>query len=215
MVRSPPPTNPSSPETDCVLGASFTCTTTAALAPGASISYVLTLAIPSNSVLASITNTATIASSPITDPNGANDSAADTDTVTTSADLSIVKTDSADPISPGNTLDYIITVTNNGPSDAVNLQVTDTVPAPASFAITGVVVSAGSCLVVGNNVTCDLGALPASGTWVVTISVVLDPLTPGGLYTDTAQVTSATTDPIPGNDTDSESTMCCRRSTWS
>src|SRR5207342_2608098 len=118
---------------------------------------VLTLAIPSDSAIASLANTASITAWPIPDPNGANDSATDTDTVTTSADLSIVKTDSADPISPGNTLDYTITVTNTGPSDAVNLQITDAVPAPASFSITGVVASAGSCVTAGNNVTCDLG----------------------------------------------------------
>ncbi len=121
---------PTESEADCLLGASFTCTTTAALAPGASMSYQLTLALPSNSALASLANTASITSSPIADPNGANDSATDTDTVTTSADLSIVKTDSADPISPGDTFDYVITVTNAGPSDAANLQVTDTIPHP-------------------------------------------------------------------------------------
>src|SRR5207342_2906234 len=53
----------------------------------------------------------------------------------------------------------------------------------------------------------DLGSLPVSGIWVVTISVILDPLTPGGLYTDTAQVTSTTADPVPGNNSDSESTI--------
>ena len=133
----PAGTTPTESEPDCVLGASFTCTTSAALAPGASISYGLTLALPSNSALVTLANTASITSSPIADPNGANDSATDTDTVTTSADLSIVKTDSADPISPGNTVDYTITVTNTGPSDAANLQVRDAVPAPALFSITG------------------------------------------------------------------------------
>ena len=203
----PAGTNPTESEPDCVLGAAFTCTTTAPLAPGASVSYQLALAIPSNSALVSLVNTASISSSPIADPNGANDSATDTDTVTTSADLSIVKADSADPTNPGDTFNYTITVTNGGPSDAVNLQVTDTIPAPAFFSITGIVASAGACGNVGNAVTCTLGSLPVSGTWVITISVLLDPGTPGGLYTDTAQVTSATADPVPGNNCDSEGTI--------
>ena len=203
----PAGTTPSESEADCLLGASFTCTTTSALAPGASTSYQLTLALPANSALASLVNTASIAAWPIGDPNAANDSATDTDAVTTSADLSIVKTDSADPISPGDTFDYVITVTNAGPSDAANLQVTDTIPMPGSFSITGIVASSGSCGDVGNAVTCSLASLPVTGTWVITITVFLDPLTPGGLVTNTAQVTSTTADPVPGNDSDSESTI--------
>ena len=204
----PAATTPSESAADCdIVAGTFTCTTSAALAPGASVSYQLTLAIPADSVLASLVNTATITTFPITDPNAANNAATDTDTVTTSADLSVTKTDSADPISPGDVLSYVITVTNNGPSDAQNLQVTDTLPAFGSFAITGIVTNAGSCIDVGTLVTCTLGTLPAAGTWTITISVLLDPATPGGLYTDTAQVTSATPDPVPGNDSDAESTI--------
>ena len=204
----PAATTPSESEADCLIAAgSFTCTTSAALPPGGSVTYQLTLSVPADSMLVSLVNTATITTFPITDPNGANDSATDTDTVTTSADLAVVKTDSADPISPGDVLDYVITVTNNGPSDAQNLQVTDTLPAFGSFAITGIVTSAGSCTDVGTLVTCTLGTLPAGGTWTTTISVLLDPATPGGLYTDTATVTSTTSDLVPGNDSDTESTV--------
>ena len=67
--------------------------------------------------------------------------------------------------------------------------------------------SAGSCGNIGNNVTCTLGSLPASGTWVITISVILDPLTPGGLYADTAPGDVGHHETVPGNDTDSESTV--------
>jgi uncharacterized repeat protein (TIGR01451 family) len=66
---------------------------------------------------------------------------------------------------------------------------------------------AGSCGNVGNDVTCTLGALPVAGTWVITITVALDPATPGGLYTDTAIVTSGTGDPVPANNSDSEGTI--------
>ncbi len=210
VVDDPIPagTTPSQSEADCAIAAGvFTCTTSTPLAPGAFVEYQLTLDIPAGSVLVSLVNTATITTFPITDPNAANDSATDTDTVTTSADLSVNKTDSADPISPGDVLDYAVTVTNNGPSDAQNLQVTDTLPAFGSFAITGIVPSAGSCGSAGTLVTCTLGSLPAGGTWTITISVLLDPATPGGLYTDTATVTSTTPDPVPGNDSDDESTI--------
>ena len=200
-------TTPTSPDVECVIGASFTCTTTASLAPGASVTYHLTLAVPSDSALASLANTATITSAPIPDPNGANNTDTDTDAVTTSANLSILKTDSRDPVSPGETFNYTFTVTNGGPSDAVNLQVTDTIPQSGFFDITGIVQSAGACSHVVNDVTCTLGSLPVGGTWVITVSLTLDPLTPGGLDTDTALVTSTTSDPVPGNNSDSESTI--------
>ncbi len=53
-------------------------------------------------------------------------------TVTRQADLAVTKTDSPDPVKTGQTLTYIITVTNNGPSDIISsdvLTVTDTLPA--------------------------------------------------------------------------------------
>ena len=48
------------------------------------------------------------------------------------------------------------------------------------------------------------------------ISVLLDPSTPGGLYTNTADVTSTTFDPDAANDTDTrDRRSCCRPPTWS
>jgi uncharacterized repeat protein (TIGR01451 family) len=44
------------------------------------------------------------------------------------ADLSLSKTDTPDPISAGSLLTYTITVTNNGPGDAADVTLTDTVP---------------------------------------------------------------------------------------
>ncbi len=193
-------------EADCAISAGvFVCTTTVALAPSASVSYQLTLTLPASYALPTLANTATITSSPTTDPVPGNDSATDTDTVTTSADLSITKTDSADPVDPGNSFFYTLTVVNNGPSDASGLTVTDTVP--AGFTISSVTSGLGSCGNVGNLATCTLASLPLSATWTITINVDVDPATAGGLYTDTATVTATTSDPVPGNNTDTEGTV--------
>ena len=149
----PAGTNGSESEADCAIAAGvFSCTTTAAIASGGSVSYQLTLAIPLGYVPATVANTATISSSPLTDPTPANDSATDTDTVIISADLAIAKIDSADPVNPGQAFTYTLTVTNNGPSDASSLTVSDSVP--AQFTVTGVSSGAGSCGNVGNVVTC-------------------------------------------------------------
>ena len=138
-------------EPDCVIAAgAFTCTSSASLAVGATKSYQLTLGVAASFAPGNLTNTASITSSPAADPNAANNSATDTDSVTASADLSITKTDSADPVTPGQAFTYTITVTNNGPSDSANVQVSDTVP--AQFTVTNVS-PAGSCSHVGNVVS--------------------------------------------------------------
>ena len=53
-------------------------------------------------------------------------------TVNRNTDLSISKTASPDPAVAGQTLIYTITVTNNGPSDAQNVQISDNITAFAS-----------------------------------------------------------------------------------
>ena len=63
-----------------------------------------------------------------------NNSAIDTSTLAGSADLAIAKTDGSTTYTPGNGITYTITVTNNGPSDAVGATVADSIPST----ITGV-----------------------------------------------------------------------------
>ncbi len=192
-------------EPDCAIGGgSFTCTTSAPIAAGASVTYQLTLNVPPGFAGANLSNTASITSSPIADPDPTNDADTDVDGVLVSADLSIVKTDSADPVDAGDALDYTLTVTNLGPSDAAGLAVSDVVP--AGFSITGVTSGAGTCGFLGNLASCTRPTLGAGATWVITVSVLVDPATPGGLYTDSAAVTSTSPDPVPANDSDSEGT---------
>ena len=189
-------------EPDCAIAAgTFTCTSSAGLASGASMSYGLTLAVAASFAPANLTNTASITSSPAADPNAANDSATDTDSVTRSADLSITKTDSADPVTPGQAFTYTITVTNNGPSDSANVQVSDTVP--AQFTVTNVA-PAGSCSHVGNVVSCSQPSIAAGASSFITVSVTAD-IAPG-TYTNTATVSAATIDPVLANNSASEDT---------
>jgi uncharacterized repeat protein (TIGR01451 family) len=49
--------------------------------------------------------------------------------VSLSADLSVTKTDSPDPVTAGSELTYTLTVQNSGPADAPNVVLTDSVPA--------------------------------------------------------------------------------------
>ncbi len=81
---------------------------------------------------ANLSNTATIASSTL-DTDTSNNSATQTTNVQTSADLRLSKT--ATPASPavGSTFNYTITMTNDGPSAATNIQARDALPTGITY----------------------------------------------------------------------------------
>ena len=153
---------------------------------------------------ATVVNTANITIRPIVDPDLTNNSASDTDTVVRSANLSITKTDSADPVVPGQAFTYTLTVTNGGPSDAATLSVSDSVP--AQFTVTNVTSPAGSCGFAGQVVTCTRPTLANAATWVITVFVTTAAAAPGGTFSNTAAVSAATSDPVPANNSASQNT---------
>jgi uncharacterized repeat protein (TIGR01451 family) len=148
-----------------------------------------------------LANTAAItAPAGVTDPNAANDSATDTDTLTPQADLSLAKSDSPDPVAPGAPLTYTIRVTNGGPSASPGMTVTDTLPGQVGF----VSASAG-CAHAAGTVTCTLGALAPSAFVDVTIQVGVAPTAAGSL-SNTAAVSGGAPDPASANNSDTEPT---------
>ena len=193
-------------ETDCALTATtFTCTTTAGLIAGASVVYRLTLAIDAGYTAATLVNTATITTSPVPDPNLVNNTSTDADTITPiDADLSIVKTDSADPVLPGDSFSYSIVVTNAGPDDARNVVLTDTIPGAltvASVTSSGI----GVCVATMNALVCSIDPLVAGASWTVTVRVDVPDDAPSGTVTNTATV-SGTGDTDLTNDSASQTT---------
>jgi uncharacterized repeat protein (TIGR01451 family) len=113
------------------------------------------------------------------------------------ADLSVTKADSPDPVAPGGSLTYTLTVTNQGPDAATDVQLTDTLPAGVAF----VSVTPGSpaCSQSGGVVTCNLGTLAAGASTQATIQVTA----PGtaGAITNSVQVSSGIPDSNPSNNT--------------
>src|SRR2546425_571535 len=177
-------TTGSTSDSRCTLAAGvLTCTTSAALASSAATSFSLTLAVAPDYPGTTLTNTATIDSSPVSDPNTANNSASDTDSVTKSADLSILKTAPATAFA-GTDIPYTLTVTNNGPSTSSGGTVTDVLPVQVSF----VSASAG-CTNTAGTVSCTFGTLAPSATQPFTITVHISP-TATGPITNTATVTA-------------------------
>ncbi len=203
----PPGTSASENESDCGLAATtFTCTTTVALASGTSVVYRLTLAIDAAYPSTTLVNTAGITSSPIADPNPANNTATDTDTVNAViAELSVVKTDSADPVQPGDTFSYTIAATNDGPGDATDVVLSDALP--AALAVAGVSSSGtGTCVSALNVVTCSIDPLGVGAVWTVIVQVTVRADAVSGTVTNTATVAAGTGDTDPSNDAASQTT---------
>ncbi len=107
----------------------------------------------------------------------------------TAANLSLSKTASPNPGVTQSNLTYRITVTNNGPSPATSVVVTDNLP--AGITLGSVTPTQGSCS--GNSpITCNLGSL-ASGSFAI-INILVQPQAVG-ILTNNASATAAESDP--------------------
>ncbi len=175
-----------------------TCTI-ASLTANNSVTRTIVVTVNSNA-LGTITNTATVSNSNLIDLDLSNNSITQTSTVNTKADLVIAKSDFPDPVAAGATLTYTVIVTNNGPSDAQSVLVTDTLPARVTFGSTS------GCSEDPNGVsTCTLDTITAGSfkQYVITVTVIP---TATGSVDNVVTVTASTTDPGPGANSDTEST---------
>jgi uncharacterized repeat protein (TIGR01451 family) len=111
-------------------------------------------------------------------------------------DLSITKTPNAPPYGAGYPLTYTIVTTNNGPNAALNVAVTDVLPAGTTFQ--SATPSSGTCSGT-TTVTCNIGTLAANASATISLQLTM-PATPGPL-TNTATVTSSNVDTNPANNT--------------
>jgi len=121
--------------------------------------------------------------------------------VTTCADVSVTKSDTPDPVTVGTNVTYTMTITNNGPDIATDVELTDTLP--GAVTLVSATPSAGSCT--GTSIiVCDLGSLAngASATVIIVVST-----TAIGTLTNTASVSLAETDTDPSNNVEREHTV--------
>ncbi|WCB95409.1 hypothetical protein DSM104299_04152 [Baekduia alba] len=115
--------------------------------------------------------------------------------VSTRADLSMVKSGAAD-YTAGTDYVWHLRVRNLGPSDAQSASVSDVLPIGTTF------VSADApCTATAGTVTCALGTVAAGFDHTYDITVAVDPGVVASPLSNTATVSTTTTDPVGGNDT--------------
>ncbi|MBB2987761.1 DUF7507 domain-containing protein [Terracoccus luteus] len=168
------------------------------LAPGGSVTVTVSATL-SPDFTGTLSNRASV-DSVTPDPDPTNNLDEVDGASSASADLSIVKTsDPATPV-PGGPVTYLLEVTNDGPSTATSVTVTDELD-DALLGV-GVVTSAGGCTQSATGaLSCDLGSLAPGESATVTVTATVDAGRTGSLA-NTAVVTSATPDPDPTNNTD-------------
>jgi uncharacterized repeat protein (TIGR01451 family)/fimbrial isopeptide formation D2 family protein len=108
------------------------------------------------------------------------------------ANLAIVKTGPGQPVLLGNTFTYRLAVENKGPSDAVEVEVEDALPAQVKFLSATSTVVGSTCEAPAEVLTCDLGTMlpKATGTIEVTVEAV-----EVGSFPNFAKISSETPDP--------------------
>ena len=142
-----------------------------------------------------LSNTATATLDEI-DPNPGNNTATIVTTVEAAADLSVAITSDPEPVLVGQNLTYVVSVTNNGPSLATGVSLTDLLPADVNFV--SAAASQGTASAGTGDVVASLGDLDVGNTATLTIVVVP---TVSETITNQASVTANELDPDPNNNT--------------
>jgi uncharacterized repeat protein (TIGR01451 family) len=200
------------------VGQVVTCTTVTGLAVLGNKQFTVHVTVsPSVADGTVLSNTASVASNGTTDPISANNNTTLTPvntTIETSADIEVTKTDSPDPVIAGNELTYTVTITNNGPSDAQNVNLTDGVPANTTFVSaaqnTGPTFSCTNPSVGSStgNVSCSITTLASGASATFEIKVKVDAnAADGSSISNTATGSSDTDDPVANNTADTETTQ--------
>ncbi len=165
-------------------------------------------------------NTAT-ASANEPDSQAANDSEGEQTTVRQRVNLATTKTSSVASPALRQPFNWSIRVTNGGPGNSLQTDLTDTLPAEVE--VTGPITwtrtqlpASGTCTLTGRNVACALGQLDAGGAADITVPARIVSFPAGGTITNTATVD---TDPdktggidTPGGNNTGSVTLTVQRS---
>ncbi|MCB0965994.1 MAG: DUF11 domain-containing protein [Ilumatobacter sp.] len=191
-----------------------TCTRSGSLAPGASFPTItVRMAVGSAVTQGTIITNDAVVGGRTYDVDLDNNNDTDAATVTTSADLAVAKTLTSTLVA-GEPATYSVAVTNLGPSvsraDGTDpITVTDTLPPGTTFV--SAVGTGWTCThdasPTGGDVTCDRPAdLPVGPAPAITVTVSVPSNATGAIVNTATVAPGTTTDPVPGNNTDDDTT---------
>jgi uncharacterized repeat protein (TIGR01451 family) len=143
-----------------------------------------------------LTNAANVTADTI-DPVPANNQDSTTSDADAAADLSVTKLGPLDPVRAGELVRYDLTLTNNGPSTALDVEVDDVLPDGLIF-VSGEPTAA--CTRIGQPIHCKLASLAPGATETGVIIARVDPGYTGDSIANTVRAHSDTLDPDPSND---------------
>ncbi|MCL2737001.1 MAG: hypothetical protein FWD75_10320, partial [Propionibacteriaceae bacterium] len=161
---------------------------------------------PPDSTLTTMTDVASV-STTVFDPDMTNNVSSDTIQIVQQADLSITKTADQTAVTPGTSVTYTLTATNNGPSDAVGVQIADQVAPDSTDALSLTSMTPGGASLTCTQAsttggTCVIARLRPGESATVVVAGVLGPdATQGATITNSATVSSGTVDPDLSNNT--------------
>jgi len=176
----------------------LTCTLGSMATAGSATITVMARVDPSVPDGTVINNNGTV-SSAVSDPNNGNNSATAALTVNAQSDLAIAKTSDQASYKPSSVVTYTVSVTNNGPSNALAVIVTDSLPDIKQALYQS---DTGGCVATASPptiLTCNLGSMPVGTSKSFNIYELIHGSV--GDVSNTASVTSSTTDPNLANNT--------------
>ncbi|HEY8962349.1 MAG TPA: hypothetical protein VIM57_09100, partial [Luteolibacter sp.] len=185
--------------------------TSGVLAAGGTAQFTIVAKVDASVAAATVVSNSSTTSASTIDTNGANNVATTTTTISRSSDLAIAMTDSPDPVNATQNVTYTIDVTENGPSDASSVSISDTLPANTTFvSATAPAGWSTTAPAVGGTgtITFTRSILAAGGSAQFTIVAKVDLLAPNNsTLTNTATVLAAEIDPVPANNSATTTTL--------
>ena len=178
------------------------------LASGASATITVVAFVAPDVVPGTILFNEAIVFSATADPDNDDVRAGVPTVVVASADISVDKSDSPDPVLAGDQVTYTITAANAGPSTAQGVVLTDTLPAGTTY-VSGVDGNGATVctLVQANQVVCAVGPLNPGQSATVYLTVLVAPSVPDGtVLTNQVAISATTPDPNGANNVATEHT---------
>jgi uncharacterized repeat protein (TIGR01451 family) len=133
----------------------------------------------------------------VTNPDGqAATSASGIFTISPSANLSVTSSIEPNPVAPGESVTYTLSVTNSGPDSATGVVATDTLPVGASI----LSATPAPASINGSELTFNLGSIAGGSTSTITLVVVFpSTATASGVVTNGFSATADESDPDSSN----------------